>query len=124
MKLIAKWSMPLRTISEANSSEHWRYKHARHRMQKHWIKNYWLKEQQKFDLPIHIKLTRYAPNRLDQWDNLPMSFKWILDCLAELIRPGLAAGRADDTDQITVEYHQVKDSKYKIEIEFYQIGSP
>lgn len=69
--------------------------------------------------PIRVKLTRYAPRMLDKHDNLPYSFKWIYDAVCDYCRPGLAAGRADDTDDISVEYDQVKQAKYEIKVEIY-----
>ena len=119
MELIKKWSLPIRTVSEANSTEHWRKKNNRHKAQKLWIKTYFQNEPLDVDLPIHVKLTRCAPYMLDKHDNLPMSFKWIFDEICSKLIPGKAPGRADDSDLITVEYDQVKSSGHSIRIEFF-----
>jgi hypothetical protein len=106
-------------VSEANSTEHWRQKHARHLVQKNWIKAHFRMEEKPLALPIHIKLTRIAPNRLDRWDNLPMSFKYILDEICAHLVPGKAPGRADDDEiNITVEYTQIASKEYGIMVEF------
>lgn len=120
MELIKSWHLPIRTVSEANSTEHWRKKHDRHRTQKLWVKTYFNNENLKFDLPIHVKLIRNAPYMLDKHDNLPMSFKWIFDEICSNLIPGKASGRADDSDLITVEYEQVKSQGHSIQIEFYR----
>lgn len=59
-------------------------------------------------LPCKIKLTRIAPRFLDKHDNLPMSMKYIVDALCEILKPGLAAGRADEGDDIEISYDQIK----------------
>lgn len=123
MKLIVKWSLPIRTISEANCSQHWRVKYKRHQAQKYWIKAYFKNEQTKIPLPVHVKLTRYAPKSLDRHDNLPMSFKWIVDSVCETLIPGKAAGRSDDDKRISIEYDQVKSSEYRVVLEFFDPGT-
>lgn len=120
-----KIKLPIKTVSEASlSREHWTKKHRRHKAQKDFI-FYALKDQiNETLLPCKIKLTRIAPRFLDQWDNLPMSFKWILDSLASLLVPGKAIGQADSDNRIQVSYEQIKGGvkEYAIEIEIIQMS--
>lgn len=125
-------SLPLRTESEANGgvkksfmrngkkcykNEHWTDKHKRHKMQKNVIFLALKPKRDKLRLPCHIILTRYAPRSLDRHDNLPCSFKYILDALCAVITGNYAPGRADSDGRITVAYDQVKSSDYRIKIE-------
>lgn len=100
------FTIPIRTVSEANSSEHWSKKSARHKKQKKWVRIYM--NGKGIHPPCHIKLTRIAPRKLDKDDNLPTSFKYIKDYIADVIKPGLAPGRADDDETITWDYAQEK----------------
>jgi hypothetical protein len=70
-------------------------------------------------LPCTIKLTRYASRSLDKHDNLPISFKYIVDELCAFIT-GKDRGRGDDDERISIYYDQVKSKYYgvKIEIKF------
>lgn len=125
--------IPITTVSEANGgrkrngkSEHWSEKSRRHTLQKHAVfltlrpfkSHYALK-------PSQITLTRYAPGKLDRFDNLPMSMKWVLDAVCELItgdhRPGLADANSLILD---VKYDQIYSKKHfvgiKITIHDYQ----
>ncbi len=112
--------LPIKTISEANSCEHWSKKHKRHKLQKKII-SLSLRNYAPPPLPpIEIILTRISPRFLDSSDNLPASFKWILDEICNWIYPGLQAGRADSKPGIFVKYLQekgkVKEYAVKIEI--------
>lgn len=113
------WELNIKTVSEANSSEHWRAKAKRHRSQKLFIKLWSLENDIKAtNLPVSIKLTRLAPgNGLDEDDNLRMAFKYIKDYIADQIIPGLAAGRADGDKRIKWEYAQEKYPIYAMRIE-------
>lgn len=108
--------IPIRTVSEANSSDHWTVKAKRHKNQHLAIASALSIVISQVSLPVRITLTRYAPRKLDVNDNLPMSFKYIFDKICDMLRPGHAAGRADDTDQITVVYNQKPSKTYYIEI--------
>lgn len=119
MRKAIDWTLPIRTVSEANCSQHWTVKGKRHEQQKRHVFWQFMKEDPQLSLPCHIKLTRYAPRKLDRHDNLPMSFKWILDTLCGHLIPGRAAGRADDDERITVEYDQQIAKKYSIRIEMF-----
>jgi hypothetical protein len=106
MKTIINWQLPIKTASESNCSEHYHVKTKRHILQKRWVKTAFKKEKPKINLPCKITLTRIAPRSLDSHDNLPMSLKWVADAIAENIIPGKAAGRADDSKELTWEYRQ------------------
>jgi hypothetical protein len=116
---IVNWHLPIKTASEANSSEHWAVKAKRHKIQKKWIKAIFLKERPHISLPACIKLTRITPRSLDKDENLPMAFKYIKDYIADQIIPGLAPGRADDSKELTWEYDQEKGNQreYAVRIE-------
>jgi hypothetical protein len=112
--------LPIKTVSEANlSREHWTKKHKRHKLQKEAIKLACSRLITPDLLPCTIKLTRIAPRKLDQWENLPCSFKFILDSLADLLVPGKAIGQSDSDNRIQVIYDQIKGipHEYAIEIE-------
>lgn len=108
-------TLPIRTISESNSFEHWRYKHIRHKRQKQLVHAYL--DGIQVELPCQVTLTRISPRKLDS-DNLVTSFKWIRDAVAEIIKPGLRVGRADDDIRFTWHYMQEKGngSEYAIRI--------
>jgi hypothetical protein len=108
MKTVWNWHLPLKTASEANSSEHWTKKAKRHKLQKQKIKAILLKERPKITIPCNVLLTRISPRQLDVDDNLPMSFKYISDAIAEYFYPGLAPGRADGMGGIKFEFKQEK----------------
>lgn len=112
------WVLNIRTVSEANCSEHWTVKNKRHQWQKFLIKQWWKEQKPEYSLPLTITLTRMAPRKLDKEDNLPMAFKWIKDSIADQIFPGKAAGRADDSDKLIWQFDQVSAKSYAIKIEF------
>ena len=93
--------------SEMNVREHWSVGATRHKFQKKFIKTKLLASGIKIPLPVEIHLTRIAPRAYDQ-DNWVTACKYIVDAICEYIRPGLAPGRADDTDQIQISYAQRK----------------
>ncbi len=53
---------------------------------------------------------------LDKNDNLPCSFKWILDAVCDNLLPGLKPGRADGDERISVKYDQEKSKEYGVRI--------
>lgn len=118
-----KWiqvEIPIRTVSEANSSEHWTKKHRRKQAQRFALEFglAWYKKE--IRLPCHITLTRIAPRSLDTGDNLPCSFKHIRDVIAELITGDKRPGLADSDERLTWEYKQEKGKpkQYAIRITF------
>lgn len=111
-------TLPIRTVSEANSFEHWTKKHQRHKAQRQAVALLLNPHRDKINLPCHIKLTRVAPRKLDRWDNLPISMKYILDACCAIITNDHRPGRADDDERITVSYDQQTNSFYSVIIEF------
>ncbi len=98
--------IPLRIISEANTTEHWSKKSARHRKQKYLVCLFLRPVISTISLPCHVQLTRIAPRMLDEHDNLRSSLKWVVDSIAGLLLPNLADGRADDDKRISWAYDQ------------------
>jgi hypothetical protein len=119
MKTVWNWHLPIKTASEANCSEHWTKKARRHRLQKLKVKAVLLQERPLIAIPCSVVFVRIAPRQLDDDDNLPMSFKYIKDAIAEYLVPGKAIGRADDCKEIVWAYKQEKGGvrEYAIRIE-------
>jgi hypothetical protein len=113
-------TLPIRTVSEANCTEPWQKRHKRHKLQKKTIFFELLPYKYLISTPCTITLIRYAPKELDKHDNLPMSFKYLLDGLAAEISGDYRPGRADSSNNFTIHYDQVKSKAYgvKIIIEF------
>ena len=115
--------IPIRTVSEANVSEHWTKKHKRKKQQRK-ICTFYLKStsriSEKVKLPCCITLTRIAPRSLDIGDNLPMSFKHLRDVIAEILTGDIRPGLADSDDRLTWEYKQEKGKpkQYAVRITF------
>lgn len=119
MKTIVTWQLPIKTASESNSSEHWTRKSKRHRIQKRWVIATFRSARPIVPFPCHVHLTRIAPRKLDEGDNLPGSMKYIRDAVAECLTGIHIAGRADGDDRISWEYAQEKGKvrEYAVKIE-------
>lgn len=117
-----KLKIPVRIVSEANISEHWTKKHKRKKEQQAIIKLFWNDEAKQIKPPAKIKLIRIAPRSLDL-DNLVASFKHATDAIADLIKPGYLAGRADGEGDLHFKYDQKKGKpkEYALEIEIRQV---
>ena len=109
----------MHVVSEANLCEHWSKSYKRHKEQKWCVKAFIKNISIYKDVAITIKLIRVSPRKLDKKDNLPMAFKYVADAIADSIYPGLAPGRADDTELIQWEYDQEKGKK-GIRVEIYK----
>jgi hypothetical protein len=109
--------LPIQTKSEANCFEPWRVKHARHKDQQRIVALGLKPLRDKINLPCKIMLTRFAPDELDVFDNLPMSFKYIVDAICAIITGNYIAGKADSDRRITIACDQVKSKAYGIRIE-------
>lgn len=105
------YSLPLKIVSESNSTEYWRVKHARHKTQKFAVKISMLSARIPQELPVIVTMTRLARGKLDS-DNLQGAFKWIRDQIADHFIPGLKPGRADSDPRITWEYDQLNAKDY------------
>lgn len=126
------WNLPIKTVSEANCSEHWAIKSKRHKMQQFLIRSAYSHESLAIGLPCVITMVRLSPRSLDD-DNLTTSFKFIRDELSQCIlrikqkwhknRRGAwipLKGRHDNDPRITWQYRQEKSKEpgIRIEIEF------
>lgn len=110
-------TLPLRTKSEANCFEPWRLKHARHKAQQRAVALALNPLRDKIKLPCKILLTRFAPKKLDKHDNLPMSFKYIVDAVCSIITGNFVSGKADSDERISIAYDQAETKEYGITIE-------
>lgn len=124
--------MPIVTVSEANGgvkksyirngktcykSEHWSDQHRRHRIQKGTVALSLRPLKAELSLPCIIRLTRFAPDKLDRYDNLPMSMKWVLDAVCEIITGDYRPGRADSHEGIRdVTFSQETSSAYGVKV--------
>jgi hypothetical protein len=109
--------LPIQTKSEANCFEHWRFKYERHKKQQRQVALALNPLRDRIKLPCVIKLIRFAPDELDRFDNLPMSFKYIVDAICAIITGELRPGKADSDPRITIACNQVKSKEYGIRIE-------
>lgn len=123
------WELPLKTVSEANCSEHWTIKSKRHRQQQFFIRSIFAKEKKEITLPCTVYMVRLSPRLLDD-DNLLSAFKWIRDEISECLLPDKKKvyltkngkirkvyGRCDDDPRIKWIYGQAKSKKTGIRIE-------
>lgn len=97
--------IPIKTVSESNSRDHWRVAHSRHKSQKAAVRWTLLSEDLQVDLPCTITLVRCGKRELDD-DNLMGALKYVRDAIADYLIPGLAPGRADDDRRIHWKYAQ------------------
>lgn len=109
--------LPIRTVSEANCFEPWQVKHGRHKEQQRTVALGLNPLRDKIKLPCKIMLTRFAPDELDKFDNLPMSFKYIVDAICAIITGEYRAGKADSDKRISIACDQVESQAYGIRIE-------
>lgn len=118
MTTVHTWQLPIRTASEANRNDHWTKRYKRKKEQRIAIKKAFLKkpppEMRNY---LHVILTRIAPRLLDVHDNLPVSFKTIVDKIAEELTGNYAPGHADSDKRLSWEYKQEKSKEYAIRIE-------
>lgn len=112
-------TLPLRTVSEANCTEHWTKKNKRHRIQRKTVALALNPVRCQIKIPCQIKLIRYAPNTLDKHDNLPISFKYILDACCAIISGDFRPGRADDDEEkFSISYDQETSKEYYVKVLF------
>jgi hypothetical protein len=110
------FTLPIRTYSEANCSENWRKKHARHKTQKAMVSYAMMRSKEYVSLPCTVTMKRYCKTFLDYQDNLPISFKYILDTICAHITGDFRPGRADGRPGFTFAYEQEKSKNYFIRI--------
>lgn len=116
MQKRAEWLIPIRTVSEANSNEHWSKKHKRHKTQQAQVHFAFCTHMPKVEFPCIVKLTRISPRKLDD-DNLVSSFKWIRDEIGVKLTGNKVAGRGDDDPRIKWFYAQESGKEQKVFIE-------
>lgn len=109
--------LPLQTKSEANCFEPWQVKHGRHTQQQKLVALAMNPLRDKIKLPCKLMLTRFAPDELDKFDNLPMSFKYIVDAICSIITGDYRPGHADSDKRISIACDQVQSKEYGIRIE-------
>ena len=109
--------IPIKTVSEANCFEPWQKKHGRHKDQQRQVAIALVPHKENVKLPCSIMLTRFAPDSLDVFDNLPMSFKYIVDAVCAIITGEYRAGKADSDKRISIACGQEKNDAYGVRIE-------
>lgn len=121
--------MPIKVVSEINSTEHWTKKHERHKRQQFFTGLFFKKHAKDVKLPCTITMIKLTQRHLD-CDNLPTCFKYIRDELSELLVPEKQGfyinakgrtvkikGRADSDSRIQWKYEQEKSKLPGIKIE-------
>jgi hypothetical protein len=94
--------LPIRLDSVANLREHWAVRHKRakaHRMAALAIKPH--------PLPCVVTITRIAPRRLDEHDNLPRACKALVDGIADRL------GVKDNDTRVEWRYSQATSARPK-----------
>jgi hypothetical protein len=109
--------LPIRTVSEANNFDHWRVKNARKKKNNDLVKLALNPVAPLIKLPCIVTLKRFGKGHLDEFENLPMSFKNIVDCIAEILT-GKGRGRGDSDPRIIWRAEQEKSSDYGVRITF------
>lgn len=120
--------IPIRTVSEANSTEHWTKKSKRHRQQQFFVRQYLKDRIKEVALPCTVTITRLSPRKLDD-DNLIMCLKYVRDEIGSLIFPEKVKtyinssgsivsnkGHSDSDNRIKWFYEQEKSKKQAIRI--------
>lgn len=97
--------LPIRTVSELNTREHWAKTHRRRKMQRE-VVGHCLNTKQRPSLPVDVFLTRLAPRAFDRGDNLNASFKAIRDQIAAWLG-------VDDADERVVWHYDQRKGKPK-----------
>lgn len=130
------WEIPLRTVSEANSSEHWSVSSKRHRQQQFFVRALFHGLKAPIPLPCKITLTRLNSRFLDG-DNLVCAFKFLRDEIALCIFPEKRKscilkngkirsikGLGDSDSRIIWKYAQEKNSRLGVRIEIEPFSYP
>ena len=108
-------------VSEANNTDHWTVKRKRKDAQKIEV-NARMSHLPIATLAKHqllIRIIRIGGRKMDG-DNYQTAVKAIRDSIASQLRPGLAPGQADSTDQFLWDYHQQSGKPKRIRIEFWK----
>jgi hypothetical protein len=100
------YKVPVKIISEGNNQEHWTKKHKRKKKIQTAI--YYFARRTRVKPPCTVTLTRIAPRKLDDEDNLRTALKSAKDAVADILHPGMAPGRADGIGDIEWRFDQIK----------------
>lgn len=108
--------MPVHVVTEGNMHEHWRSRYTRRKAQQLRTTAFleaWRHSGNPWPAPpLTITLTCLGPRRLDAHDNLPMSFKAVVDAIAKWLR-------IDDGDErLTWQYAQEHSKQHSIRVLF------
>ncbi len=106
---IVTWDIPIK-LDSPNVQMHWRKKNALNKSIQASLKFYILGYMENINLPCTIYLTRIAPRKFD-YDNLVFAFKFVRDCIADYLKPGLSRGQADGSDDMEWVYEQESKGK-------------
>ena len=118
------FTIPIRTISEANARGHWAKNLKLHDAQKFLARTLTKNaldelpvdhELRQRNTPINILMVRLAPRKLDD-DNCVSSMKCIRDSIADVLVPGKRPGMADGGGRLAWTYNQRKAKKYGVEV--------
>lgn len=113
------WTLPIKLVSP-NTKEHWTKTYKRNKQIKKIIWAKWKQENINIIPPCKVTITRVSPRAYDD-DNFISSAKPLRDAIADLLCPGLAAGRADSNQDISWHYCQKrglpKQNEVRIQIE-------
>lgn len=106
--------VPLRTVSEANTREHWAPRAKRAKLQRTAAASICSEYYGKVKPPVRVTLVRIGKRKLDS-DNLAGSFKHVQDGVADALR-------VDDGDDSKVlwRYRQEIGKDYAVRIEIEQ----
>lgn len=103
-------------VSEANNNDHHFIKSKRRNIIKSGIRRAWNDKGIKVSVPCEVTLTRIGHREMD-FDNYVYYLKPARDCVADLILPGLKAGRADGDKRIVWHYkHEIGTYAIRIQI--------
>lgn len=120
LSLVSSLELPIRTVSEANTREHWTKSRKRRTAQRQAVL-YALSSLQ-LELPLLVHLVRISPRKLDEHDNLKISFKYIVDAIADHLLPSRRRGIADSDPRLEWRYSQEPGGvkEYAIKILFFK----
>lgn len=108
-----RMTLPIRTVSEANSHEHWRMRQKRAKSQRNECHLKAKARMARFppQPPLQVHLTRIGVRKLDS-DNLQGALKHVRDGIADAL--GIDDGR---DDLVTWTYSQELGKEYAVRIE-------
>lgn len=108
-------------LASANAGGHWIKRYNTNKRNAIMLKKIWLTIKPKPKPPCTVTIERVwcskAKQKMYNFDNYVYACKGIRDAIADLLIPGLAAGRADDDERlIRWLYQQTKGEEPKVRI--------